>query len=410
MAALEPGRYAVKALGYEIGKSAVKGTMQVGILLQILEGDHRGKRVPMYLYFTDKTYERSVETLRTLGWKGTDIRKGEGIGTAVAEAVVDWDEKPDPKTGQKRLRVAFINRPGAGGFGMKAMGDDEADLFASRIADLASTVPEREAPAAVGGSPVGTPDIPVPAGSGPDDDIPFLRGSYGVGSRSGFFWSGCSGAARVGARAALFFRWRTTMDRKTTRAALSSAAARVKLAGEMSQRKRAGNKRETTIEPMNDEIERRGWARVIRCEPKVKVIQSTTCGRFEGVFETRGSADYVGFLLPSGKPIAVEVKNVSPALDAAGRLRPPRFSLSHVPDHQRRDLALTLQAGGVAVLLVGWTSETFAVPWALVQDAILRGERHLGPEVLRDHVLRYGETWLEGIRRFERRPGAVSGV
>lgn len=76
-----------KATG-ELGETA-KGSAYVRVVLEITEGEYRGRKLTKDLYFTDKTWERSIQALQTMGWKGEDISQVEGIDTGDVSITIE---------------------------------------------------------------------------------------------------------------------------------------------------------------------------------------------------------------------------------------------------------------------------------------------------------------------------------
>jgi hypothetical protein len=162
---LPKGRYAAKALSGELGNSSNKGTPQVVVDFKITEYDFAGERIPWIGYFTPATEERTLESLRIMGWKGDDLDNLEGITDNEVELVVDHESYE----GKVRARVAFVNR--AGGFQQKApMNKDAAREFALRMRGKAAA---SRVAAGTGPAASSTPRSPVPT-LGPDGKpLPF---------------------------------------------------------------------------------------------------------------------------------------------------------------------------------------------------------------------------------------------
>lgn len=137
-----------ESIACEFGKSSNKGTDQVVANLKILDGPHEGKVVPWIGYFTEKTLDRTIESLRNLGLKGDDIT---GARTQPMDNVVPVTVEEETYEGKTRLRIGFINKPGSGG-GLvmeKRLSKDERPLFAARLrAKLAAAGEVTPAPVA----------------------------------------------------------------------------------------------------------------------------------------------------------------------------------------------------------------------------------------------------------------------
>ena len=70
-------------------------------------------------YFTDAAWERTVESLRTCGWSGSDVSNIEDLGANEVELVIE-DDTYDGKT---RAKVKWINKIGGVALGAPLAGD-----------------------------------------------------------------------------------------------------------------------------------------------------------------------------------------------------------------------------------------------------------------------------------------------
>lgn len=75
----------------ELGET-MKGSAYVRVALRITEGEYAGRVLAKDLYFTDKTWERSIKALQAMGWKGEDISQVEGIDAN--DVSITIEEKP----------------------------------------------------------------------------------------------------------------------------------------------------------------------------------------------------------------------------------------------------------------------------------------------------------------------------
>ena len=90
-----------------LGKTGT-GREQIAVMLELADGS--GQRIPWYGYFTDATFERTIESLRYMGWRGVDISEflsglPDGVNQEV-EIVVDHEQD---QQGEWRARVRWIN-------------------------------------------------------------------------------------------------------------------------------------------------------------------------------------------------------------------------------------------------------------------------------------------------------------
>lgn len=172
---LQPGYYRGRAIEWGLGKTE-KGTRHVAVRFQTLDEQERpGESIAWYGYFTDKTTERTLESLQHCGWEGTDITDLSGIERNEVQLVVQHEEYE----GKVHARVAWVNRPGGGGIAIKAPLDEgeKADFARDVKAKLlAMRQGQRRAPV---NRSARTPEPPPIAedprymGVSPDEDIPF---------------------------------------------------------------------------------------------------------------------------------------------------------------------------------------------------------------------------------------------
>lgn len=165
-----------------------KGKEQIAVSFVLLEGDAEGSQITWYGYFSDKTQDRTIESLRVCGWQGDDLSDLTGIDANEVWLVIEHEENDQ---GEVRARVRWVN--GGGGVQMKEpMAADQAKAFAARMkgavmaqrsksgGGAAAAAPPRT-PHSGGGSArrpaparVAGPTNPANAVTPPDDDtIPF---------------------------------------------------------------------------------------------------------------------------------------------------------------------------------------------------------------------------------------------
>lgn len=124
---IEQGTYKARGVSGALGMTGT-GKEQVAIELEILEGEPKGQRVTWHGYFTDATFDRTIESLRLLGWQGTDLSDLSGVGLNEVSIVIEH-EQYDGKT---RARVQWINA--VGGIALKERLDPgQAAAFAARM-------------------------------------------------------------------------------------------------------------------------------------------------------------------------------------------------------------------------------------------------------------------------------------
>lgn len=169
-------RYLAKATEWALGETD-KGNEQIAVNFDILTPDAEVSTIVWYGYFTDKTWERTVESLRHMGWTGTDLADVNGLDANEVELVVE-DETYEGKTFP---RVRWVNKPGGGGIALKApLTGDRAKSFAAQMKDkikaLDASGPKKTAPAAPRARSSAPPPSHIGDNGAPpltDDDIPF---------------------------------------------------------------------------------------------------------------------------------------------------------------------------------------------------------------------------------------------
>ena len=125
MSELHPaGRFRATAKEGDYGY-AKTGTEQVAVLFEL----ETGSRLTWYGYLTEKTQDRTIESLLHCGV--SNIETLAGLGSKEVELVVQHEADQEGKT---RARVAFVNALGSGGVAMKTrMSDGARKSVAARL-------------------------------------------------------------------------------------------------------------------------------------------------------------------------------------------------------------------------------------------------------------------------------------
>lgn len=191
MLPLQKSTYLARACGAPtISEPSSNGNRSIAVPCEITQGEFAGNGITWIAVFHDTAdrngvtgTERIIQSLQYMGWQGDDISEllelsDEEIKRLLPEEVsLACDvETYDGKT---RLKVQWVNKPGAGRFAFtEGLSKNDARSFA---AQLKSTV---KAVRASNGGP--KPAAPAPqkpaakgwagnsAGGGSKDDIPFL--------------------------------------------------------------------------------------------------------------------------------------------------------------------------------------------------------------------------------------------
>lgn len=160
--------YRARAKQWGLGESST-GKEQVGISFDITTPDADIQTITAYLYFTEQTWERTVESLRHCGWTGTDVSDLTGLDANEVELVIE-DDTYDGKT---RPKVKWINR--IGGLELKAPLSGEKLKAFSAVLQMriqAMGAPGAKLKAKAPPAHRAAPEMPQPPPL-TDDDIPF---------------------------------------------------------------------------------------------------------------------------------------------------------------------------------------------------------------------------------------------
>lgn len=111
---LRAGRYKARAVDGALGATK-KGMPEVAIMFELTEIP--GHRLAWYGFFTEKTEDRTLESLFHCGWDGESIEQLAGITENEVELDVEVEQQED-KDGNKldswRNRVRWVNSLGGG--------------------------------------------------------------------------------------------------------------------------------------------------------------------------------------------------------------------------------------------------------------------------------------------------------
>lgn len=152
----------------QFGESST-GKPQLVVNFEILEGPSEGKRIAWFGYFTEKTTQRTVESLRLCGFKGDDLA---GAVVQKLDQEVQIVVAHEEYEGKTTAKVRWVNRAGGDGFRMdKPMDKMGLSRFAAQMKNAVKAVPEASGKKAErgNGAPASTGDQRPPA----DDEIPF---------------------------------------------------------------------------------------------------------------------------------------------------------------------------------------------------------------------------------------------
>ena len=123
--AIADGTYAARAKTWALGESS-KGTEQIEVSFELQT--EAGGFIKWYGYFSEKAAARTIESLRIMGWAGTDLNDLTGLDNNEVEIVVA-SEVYDGKIKQK---VQWVNKPGGVGL-ERQLSPEKAKAFAARM-------------------------------------------------------------------------------------------------------------------------------------------------------------------------------------------------------------------------------------------------------------------------------------
>lgn len=128
---LAPGKYRGRPVSAALGLTS-KGNEQIAVTFELV--DPPGERVTWYGFFTEKTTDRTIQSLRYCGWTGNDLSvfvDGQELPPGVDQEV-DLVVEHNEYEGKVTARVAWVNS--GGGMGLRnALSQDQAKSFAERM-------------------------------------------------------------------------------------------------------------------------------------------------------------------------------------------------------------------------------------------------------------------------------------
>lgn len=178
---IEQGNWKARGVVAVLGKTR-GGKPQIAVELELLEGPNTGARPTWYGYFgpSEAAFERTVESLRLLGWLGDNFEQLDGIGSTTVYAVIAHEEHPD--TGEVRARVQWINSSEGGPALTARLDAGEVRNFAAEMRGklaaleqrkrMPQAAPQQQRPTGARGAPPNTGATHV-MGEPDTDDIPF---------------------------------------------------------------------------------------------------------------------------------------------------------------------------------------------------------------------------------------------
>ena len=159
-------RYLARACGAAQFEESSNGNMQIAIPFEIVEeGEHYGETITWFATMHDtpdkknKTgKDRVVESLVYMGFQSDDMTALMEISDDDARALlpetVELVVEPDEYEGATRLKVRWVNRPGAGRAGFKQpLSKEGMRAFAAQMRGALKNARGGSRPASTGGAP-----------------------------------------------------------------------------------------------------------------------------------------------------------------------------------------------------------------------------------------------------------------
>jgi len=124
---------------------AKTGTPGIQIVFAVSDGDHKGQRVRWTGWMTDKTLDRTLESLEHCGWAGDDLgefgdRELHGLDKKEVELVIemeDYQGSDEKYVGKSFPRVQWVNRAGGASLRVEqAMTKEKASAFGDKMRAL----------------------------------------------------------------------------------------------------------------------------------------------------------------------------------------------------------------------------------------------------------------------------------
>jgi hypothetical protein len=167
---LPNGRYRARAVQGVLGRTS-KGTEQVAVEFQLYDAEGvPGASITWFGYFSDATFERTIESLRHCGWVGDDLSDLTGIDSNEVSLVIENEEYQ----GKLYPKVRWVNAPGGGVALREQLSATEAKSFAQRMRSRILAMSQGKAlkgpTSGARRAPAGAPPEPPPH---TDDDMPF---------------------------------------------------------------------------------------------------------------------------------------------------------------------------------------------------------------------------------------------
>lgn len=158
-----------------IGESTGKGTLYIGLPLEVTEGEEAGKHITASLYLSEAAFDNTIERMaEVFGWDGDldALMNGqfsfEGMECSIETEMEDWTNAEGVTS--KRCKVAWVNRVGGGSF-VKAASEDKIKNLMAKNARSKALAAEKLKSAGV--APTKNKPEPVAMGINEKEPLPF---------------------------------------------------------------------------------------------------------------------------------------------------------------------------------------------------------------------------------------------
>lgn len=149
-----------------------KNHPQVVVNFEILDGPEAGRRIAWFGHFSEKTVQRTVESLRYCGFKGDDLALAT---TQKLDQEVQIVVAHEEYNGKVTAKVNWVNRAGGDGFRMaEPMAKTALTRFAAQMKNAVKAVGEVSGKTAERAQKPANSSDPAAGTRAPtDDEIPF---------------------------------------------------------------------------------------------------------------------------------------------------------------------------------------------------------------------------------------------
>lgn len=133
------GQYNAKPIEAAMGFTKSRSE-QVAVSFELIDEPYQGTQITWYGYFSNKTMDRTFDSLRACGWDGQSLANLSTVGTKNVKVVIEHEADQD---GNPRERIRWVNE--SGGVAMKnRMTPEQASEFDARMRAIMSGAPPQQ--------------------------------------------------------------------------------------------------------------------------------------------------------------------------------------------------------------------------------------------------------------------------